>query len=128
MKCHNKFASATFDAISVDQRPMPKESKTEWIIIGVVCGVLLILFGSAGCWWVTHHEKKTEKWKSEFMTERLEQIEEKEKIHRRNSEFNVNHHEDINEIRDMIAAHPDFADAVANSKGSKRAKSLYQSA
>ena len=63
LKCSNKFTSATFDQIGVDQRAMPKESKTEWIIIGVVIAIFIIIFSILACYYVKHHEKKSEKWK-----------------------------------------------------------------
>jgi len=67
LKCYNKFTSATFDQIGVDQRAMPKESKTEWIIVGVVIAILVIIFVIMACYWVKHHEKKTENWRADFV-------------------------------------------------------------
>jgi hypothetical protein len=59
----------------------------------------------------------------------LEKHEEKEIIHRRNTLAAMpNHEHDINEIREMIAAHPDFKDLIENAKktgGGGRNKSVY---
>jgi len=41
---------------------------------------------------------------------------EKQEVVRRNTVSFVNHADDINEIREMIAAHPDFKDLIENAK------------
>lgn len=56
---------------------------------------------------------------------------EKQEVVRRNTVSFVNHADDINEIREMIAAHPDFKDLIENAKktgGGGRNKSMYTSA